>query len=223
MYEFDPSRFFPAASLSRASGGGGGVVVTPPPAPASDVAAINADGWSGALFIPGAPASESWANREDVSGLAVSVARAGFDAAGAPAAFTESIALTTEIRRPWSGEDALNRTSVDGGAEARVALADFVYAGDTATGADNNSTRAHVPPQAMWLTPHMTEIDDAPDVQVFVDHRHARGGRPVAAVRFIFSDGVNPGVSHLATTPSARGYAASGLSAFRRRGSICRR
>jgi hypothetical protein len=182
---------------------------------APPVSSINADGWSATRFVSGASAADIWANREalDPNTAPLAVTRPGFDASGAPGSVTDMIALTTEIRRPWNDANALDRVAATGGADTRTALSEFVYAGDTISGATNNSTRAYPKPQAMWLIPDATQIGNTLTASIFIDHKFARNGRPVAAVKFTASDGVNADIVATVTAMTTRTWTASGLSA----------
>lgn len=174
------------------------VVVTPPPvAPQTQVTEILAQGWQARHASPGAfdPAT---------SPETLSIQRTGFDQTGAPAQHDETVALTARIRQPSPDQ---NTPSPD-----QVALANYVYAGDVIEGVTNNSTRAAPAPIAMWLN-HDLEWARATThtLRLAVAHGHARAGSPVAAVKFIASDGtttVEQSVSALQTAS----YAASGLS-----------
>jgi hypothetical protein len=132
------------------------------------------------------------------------VRRVGFDQTGAPAQYDETLALTTRVRQPHPDHATL---SAD-----RVALADFVYAGDVVAGVTNNSTRTAPAPIAMWLN-HDLEWARATThtLRLAVAHGHARGGSPVAAVKFIASDGAMT-VEQIVSAMEVAQYAASGLS-----------
>ncbi|WP_257884496.1 hypothetical protein [Sulfitobacter sp. CW3] len=150
-------------------------LAAPEVSPPSGVTHILSDGWR--------------AIHPQIAGLStapspISVTRQGFDGAGNPAPQTDSIAITTQTREPYPSHETLTDTD--------VALSDFIYAGDTISSVTNTSTLAYPKPIAMWLN-HDREHAGGPihTLRLAVAHGFARLGRPVAAVKFIASDGVN--------------------------------
>ncbi len=174
---------------------GGGVV-----APVSVLAAVNANGWSARHADPVALAAATDLGQ-------VTVLRAGFDASGTARQFEESLQLTKRLRQPFPTQATLTPD--------QVVLSDFIYAGETVTGATNGSTLAAPVPVCLWMTPDLGWTTDAGAVtlRLAVAHAHARNGRPVAAVRFIVSDGVNTPVEQTVSAMSTTTYAKTGLSA----------
>ncbi len=159
--------------------------------------AIAANGWQASY--PDPPDFDPVAAPE-----VVNVTRAGFDATGTPVSVTEALTVMTRLRQPYPNQATL---SAD-----QVALSEFVHAGDSLAGIANNSTRPYPKPICCWLTPDLERAESATfTVRLAVAHGYARQGRPVAAVRFIASDGTHT-VSQLASVMSARQWA-SGLHA----------
>lgn len=183
-----------AAGFPPGQGGGGA------PAPASVLAAVNADGWSARYGDPVALAGAS-----DLG--SASVTRNGFDASGAPIQFTETLPLTKRLRQPYPAQASLTAD--------QVVLSDFIYAGEVVAGTTNDSTLGYPVPVCLWLTPDLGWTTDAGAVtlRLAVAHAHARQGRPVAAVKFIVSDGVNAPVEQTVSAMSVVSYAKTGLSA----------
>lgn len=85
------------------------------------------------------------------------------------------------------------------GGEALSTLDQMVFAGDQIVdasgvvgGVTNSSTRAYPKPACLWRHEDLRiSSDGAIDAGVYVSHKFARSGRPVACVKFIFSDGTN--------------------------------
>jgi hypothetical protein len=195
----------------------------PPPGPQGDPAllSVNEDGWTAQYRIAGGAVPQTWANRRafdpDAGDSVLVVRRAGFDAAAQPVTVTDLVPVTTEVRSAFdagfgsAGAYTLQRTADGADAIARVALNAFVHAGDITEGVTNGSTRGYPPPQFAWLDrdlPNLTETTVT--LRAVVGHAFARHGRPVAAVRFIVSDGTASAETLVsALTPVA--YAGSGL------------
>ena len=173
----------------------------PPSAPPQlsdpNVTAVGVDGWRATYTNPGIFDPEG-------DPRLVVVTRQGFDAQGQATEFPDPLVVMGRVREPYPNEATL--TSSD------VAMSDFVYAGEVTLGMTNNSTRPYPKPQALWLN-HDLDVATTSTyrVRLAVAHQHARGGRPVAAVRFIASDGTNS-TEVLSTQTEAISYAASGLS-----------
>lgn len=218
-------------SVTSASGRGGRMEGGPPPPPPpppppvlpeadANLLAINADGWTAEYFVEGGPASQTWANRlpfdaDDDDNLIV-VERPGFNAAGEAVTVSDLVRVTTELRIPYDaavGSNSaypLQRAADNGDATSRVVLSELVYKDDVIADVANNSTLDYPLPQFLWLRPDNDICTDTLRLEAFVSHWHARQGRPVAAVRFIVSDGTGE-VSVLVNTTSFVDYAASGL------------
>lgn len=174
----------------------GGAPPPPPPLLPAPFQAANADGWTATWASP--PALDPHA-----SPVQFSVTRAGFDAAGAPASAVDTLTVMSRLRQPFPNQASLTAD--------QVVLSDFIHAGDTVAGAVNNSTRTPPRPVCMWLQPDMLRATGSVTVRLAVAHMYARSGRPVAAVRFLLSDGANT-VGQTVSAMSTVTYAASGLA-----------
>ncbi|MCY1128578.1 hypothetical protein OU426_17080 [Frigidibacter sp. RF13] len=174
--------------LTARGGGGGGV------APAAF--SINADGWSATYASP--PAFDPVGSPETFT-----VARAGFNAAGSPVSVNDTVTFMKRLREPYPNQATLTAD--------QVALSDYVYASDTISGVANNSTRPAPKPIAMWVTRDLQHVkSNSLAARLAVVHAHGRNGRPVAAVKFIATDGINS-VEQTVSAMSSRQWAASGL------------
>lgn len=159
------------------------------------VTAIAANGWQATWPAP--PVIDPVAAPQ-----AFTVTRQGFTATGAVTTVAESVTVMARVRQPYPNQAALTAD--------QVALSDFVYAGDTIPGVVNGSTIAYPRPVCCWLTPDMERATGSTfTARLAVAHAHARGGRPVAAVTFIATDGVNT-VSQTVSAMASRQWA-SGL------------
>jgi hypothetical protein len=166
--------------------------------PAANFQSVNADGWSVTYAIP--PTFDQVGSPE-----AVTVTRSGYDTSGAVVAVVDDLICMSRIRLPYPNQASL---SAD-----QVALSDFIYAGETISGSPvNNSARAYPKPVSMWLN-HDREAAKASThtVRLAVAHGYARNGKPVAAVKFLVSDGTTT-VEQLVSALSLKAYAASGMS-----------
>lgn len=109
------------------------------------------------------------------------------------------------IRNPYPSQASLTAD--------QVSLSDYIYATDVVSGAVNNSTLAAPKPIAAWLTPDFEHVTGSTlTARLAVAHAHARDGKPVAAVKFVASDGTHT-VEQLVSTMSARQWSATGLYA----------
>lgn len=173
----------------------GSAALPPPPPPPSVLTAIASDGWRASWPTP--PAS--------VSPMAetLAVTRQGFDGTGTASAPVDSVGVLSRVRLPYPDQATLTAD--------QVSLSDFIYAGDTIAGVTNTSTRAYPKPIALWLNHDLERAAGTTHMlRLAVAHGHARQGRPVAAVRFVVTDGVNT-VTQTVNTTAQITYA-SGLS-----------
>lgn len=163
-----------------------------------NVTAIQADGWRATYTSP--------PTEFDPVGdpKYVDVERPGFTAAGGTTTVIENLLLMKRVRQPYPNHTTLTVND--------VALQDFVFSGDTISGVTNNSTVAYHKPICMWLDHDLRRVtDQSYTAKLAVAHWAARSGRPVAAVKFIATDGTNS-VEQIVSTMTKTDYATSGLS-----------
>jgi len=159
---------------------------------------VNADGWS--ATYPSPPTFDPYASPETFG-----VTRSGFNATGAAITFDEGLTNMVRIRQAYPSHASLTAD--------QVALDQFIYSGDTVAGAVNNSTLTYPKPQAMWLNHDLEhETTSTFTAKLAVAHRHARSGRPVAAVKFTASDGTTT-VETIVSAMTLETYTGSGFSA----------
>jgi hypothetical protein len=162
---------------------------------ATPVTVIAANGWQATWPAP--PAIDPVAAPQTLA-----VTRAGFTATGTATTVTDTVTVMARVRQPYPNQAVLTAD--------QVSLSDFVYAGDTILGVANGSTVSYPRPVCCWLTPDLERATGSTfTARLAVAHAHARGGRAVAAVTFIASDGTNT-VTQTVSTMSSRQWA-SGL------------
>ncbi len=134
----------------------------------------------------------------------VVVTRQGFDATGATSAPSDVLTLMKRMRRPYPDHASLTTD--------QIALSDVVYGGDTINGVANSSTRAYPKPVCCWLTPDRQIAEsNSVTLRLAVAHMYARAGRPVAAVKFLITDGSTT-LGQTISTMSTHSFSASGLT-----------
>jgi hypothetical protein len=165
-----------------------------PVPPASSISQILSDGWR-AVY----PNIAEFGTEP----TPLSVNRLGYDAAANLVVQTDSVSIATRVRKPYPNHATLT--------DSDVALSDFIYASDVVNGTANTSTRAYPKPIAMWLN-HDREHARGPvhRLRLAVAHAFARQGTPVAAVKFIATDGTNS-VEQIVSSMTSIRYDASGL------------
>ena len=179
--------------LGQVGSGSPRKVAPPPTAPISRIAP---DGWQATHRTPDVfdPTMTS----------PLTVTRQGYDETAARVIVNDTVTMTTRVRQPYPNHE--NQST------AQIALSDFIYAADEIAGVTNDSALAYPKPIAMWLN-HDLERASTPThtLRLAVAHSHARKGRPVAAVRFIVSDGVNEAAQTVSAMESIS-FTASGLN-----------
>ncbi len=165
--------------------------------PAALFQSVNADGWSATYASPPTFAPT-------VTPEYFTVTRPGFDVTGAATNVVEDLICMARLRQPYPSQASLTAD--------QVVLSDFVYVGETVSGAVNNSTRAAPLPIPRWLN-RDREIctGNTYHAMLAVAHAYARNGKPVAAVKFIATDGSTT-VEQVVTAMSLASYSASGFS-----------
>lgn len=154
-------------------------------APSAPFSAVGTNGWQATVASP-----------SDLSMLTASVSRQGYDATASATTWTETFKLTKRVRQTYP-----NQASFTANAQA---LSDYVYSTDTIAGATNNSLEASPKPIAQWAMPHRQVVGNTLALEVVAFHRNARGGKQVAAVKFIATDGTST-VTQVVSTPTVSG------------------
>ncbi len=143
----------------------------------------------------------------------------------------EHPATTGGLRKAYPNETVSDETTADSILTVRTALSDYVYTGDTVTGAIapgyytqsstpnaafsgtvvNNSTLAHPKVIAQWAKPGFEIVQDNLILEVVSFHRSGFNGKPLAAVKFEVTDGSATETS-IVTTMSVSDYAGVGTA-----------
>lgn len=135
--------------------------------------------------------------------------RQGYDANANPASYTDDIVLTQRVRQTWQGL-AASMVNLFGD---RVALSEPVYRTDTpADGVKNYCTEHSPKPIAGWWTLQRRVVGDTvggsgDPIEIVVGHANARSNREAAAVKWIWSDGVNTPVTAITSSTVVSGRA----------------
>lgn len=152
-------------------------------APAPLISAINGafqtndtGGWS-ATWASGTPPTFT----PDSAPVTFTVSRPGFDTSGSATTYTDTITYTQRVRQAYPSQASLT-TNI-------VALSDVIYSTDTVAGVTNNSPLTSPLPIANWCMPHRLTVGNTVNLEVVAFHRNARGGKQVACVKFIGTDG----------------------------------
>jgi hypothetical protein len=197
---------------------GGFFNLIPVSAASGDITSISIrpDGWSADIVISefrkGGTVNFGLGSANNPSGAKVvfSVTSPGFDQEGNPTTLTRPVYGTAVVRLPYPDDSQLDEKEADGSLTIRVALSDFVYAGDSAvtatiahgwyvdngvdgSGASSNAAIVAVTntstlqyPKAIgrWAWPGYERLTGDLLAEAVVFNRFARNGNPVAAVRF---------------------------------------
>jgi len=165
----------------------------------SPMISVAADGWQ--ATYPAPPASFS----PIIAPVTLAVTRAGFTTTATATSVVDQLTVMARVRQPFPAQASLTAD--------KVALSDFIYAGDQLpAGVTNLSALSYPRPIACWLTPDLDRATGSTfTARLAVAHAYARGGKPVAAVTFIASDGTNS-VQQTVSAMSSRQWG-SGLHA----------
>ncbi|WP_150290572.1 hypothetical protein [Sphingobium estronivorans] len=161
-----------------------------PGASAAVIGNVAANGWQATMVSPA-----------DLALAPVTVLRQGFDASAQIRTVPETMFTTKRVRNVYPAQASLT--------DNQVALNDYILATDIIAGVTNDSGETSPRPLANWVTPDRLLVGnsiggaEAP-VELVAFHYHMRGGRQVAAVRFLISDGTST-IAVLASTPTVSG------------------
>lgn len=140
---------------------------------AAATTSVSLDGWSIETATPAA-----------MIGANLPVSRNGFNALGQPVTVIDNVIVKDRVRLPYPNQTTLTAN--------KVALSEFVYAGELLDGIANMSARPAPLPVAAWVSLDRVICKTGVyTAKLAVAHAHARSGKPVAAVKFIASDGTN--------------------------------
>lgn len=150
-------------------------------------------------------------NDPSAAKIKLTVTSPGYDATGTVTTITRTVYGTMWERQPEPNQALADEALVSTTLTVRVALSDFIYAGDTVTGVigagfytktavpnnafsgsvTNNSTLTHPPCIGRWAWPGWDVVQSDFLLEAVCLHRSAQGGKPVAAVVFTVTDGTH--------------------------------
>jgi len=180
--------------------------------------AVRSDGWSADVYISGLNTNGIYSYglgaNNTLTGsekLRIALTSQGFDDTGAATTIPRTIVGTKRVRKAYPDDLAGDETLSSGVLRVRIALSDYVYAGDsniTATlgsglyaqggtnsaaassvTVTNSSTVAYPKAIANWAWPGWQLLNTTTDLRVVAFHRHGQSGRPVRAVKFTLIGG----------------------------------
>jgi hypothetical protein len=169
-------------------GGGGGQGQS---GTAAKFTAVAANGWT--ATYPSPPTFDPVGSPEMFT-----VTRPGFTATGGATTYADLVTVTRRLRQAFPNQASLTPDT--------VILSDYVYAGDTVTGAANGSTETSPKPIANWAIPARATVGNSLTLEVVAFHRNARASEQVACVEFSATDGtatVTQKVSSSVVSPRA--------------------
>lgn len=172
--------------------------------PAGDAIGANGAGWAVDVVMAGIT---STVGTMDATKLVLTVTDPGYDAAGNVVTVTRTIRGIAHVRRQYPNGNS-KIISTDGSkTTATVAVDDWIYAGSTITAATaeagfypgfsgsltvaNSSTLAYPKPIFGWINPQREVIGSSISVEAVAFHRHAKGGKQVACIKYQATDGTN--------------------------------
>ena len=158
----------------------------------SGITAVNTVGWE---VTHSSPATSYDAVNDPKF---IGVTRSGYNNSGSATSFAEYLVLNQRTR-----DEAPNQNTETSN---QVAISDFIYSTDSVAGVTNNSTIPAPKPMGMWVSHNREFVEGSYSAKLAVAHAHAKNGTPVAAVKFIVSDGVNPNVETLVSTMTTTQY-----------------
>lgn len=162
-------------------------------APAVPFQSLATDGFTASASSPAAAVGQTF-----------TVGRNGYDASANAITFNDTLSVTARQRTVWNvGWTSAGTVPVNDA--AKVSLSDYVYQGETLSGATNGSTVVSPKPIAAWVNIERQLIGNTVTVEIVAGHRDARGAKPVACVTGTLTDGTNT-VTAISATPVISSY-----------------
>ena len=180
--------------LGLGGGGGGG--------PAALISAIAADGWQ-ATWASGTPPTFA----PDSSPVAQTFSRAGYDATGATTTYSEDMTMLRRVRNVYPNQATDVTTATTFSPANAVALEDYVYLTDSASGVTNISAEISPVPIANWTMRDRQLVGNSIYWEIIAFHRNFRSGKQVACVRVRANDGTTQTAWQVVATTAVSSYA----------------
>jgi len=131
---------------------------------------VDAEGWKTTVAVP-----------SDLSMTPASISRQGFTNTGTTTSYTDTLYLTKRVRQPYPNQASFTAD--------QVALSDYIYSTDSASGATNNSVEISPKPVAHWVMTDRRIVGNSLVLEIVAFHRNVRNQAPVACVEFRATDG----------------------------------
>ena len=134
--------------------------------PAVPFQSLATDGFTASASSPAAAVGQTF-----------TVGRNGYDASANAITFNDTLSVTARQRTVWNvGWTSAGTVPVNDA--AKVSLSDYVYQGETLSGATNGSTVVSPKPIAAWVNIERQLIGNTVTVEIVAGHRDARGAKP---------------------------------------------
>lgn len=196
-------------------------------APEAVASGQNTDGWFVDLTFTGDSVGGTYDfglgsnNETDNAKVVFTATSSSFDADGVAGTTTRTFYGTKVLREAYPNEANLQEDDSSGDLVVRIAVSDFIYAGETVTvdiaagfhtdlvnGANtevigltvtNNATLSYPKTIARWATVPYQRVDSDFLIEVVAFNQFAKNGKPVACVKFEVEDQSGNSVTHTAT------------------------
>lgn len=173
------------------------------------------NGWIAEIDLDGLAAGGSYSlgygTDNDPSGakIVLTVTSPGYDTSGSTTTIQRTVYGTRQVRKIYPNHAQLDESTSGGTLTVRVALSDFIYSVDTVTATiasgfytgsnavsglscTNGSTQAYPTSIGRWAWPvQYDRVTGNFTLEAVIFNRHARNGKPLAAVKFTVTDGTN--------------------------------
>jgi len=150
------------------------------PAPAAPISAVAADGWQSTMVAVA-----------DLAFSPVLLTRQGYSSTAQPTTLQETFYTTARVALPWPNQATLTTDT--------VALSDFIYASDVASGLTNNSTKVSPKPIGQHAMADRSVVGNSLTIDIVAFHRNG-----IACCDGIATDGTNSATA-LSSTPIVLG------------------
>ena len=165
------------------------------------ISAVAADGWQ-ATWASGTPPTFD----PDGSPEVQTFSRAGYDTAGATTTYSEDIMMLRRVRLPYP-TPTIDVTTATGNSPANaVALGDYIYSTDSASGVTNSSTEISPVPIANWVMNDRLLVGNSVFWEIIAFHRNYRSRSQVPCVRVRANDGTTQTAWQVVSTTTVSSY-----------------
>ena len=170
-----------------------------------DIDSVTTGGTYNMGITPATAGSQVDANAK----VTFTVTSPGFDTSGNATTTTRTVYGTSSLRQPYPNQNSPDETTGAGFVTVRVALSEFIYAGDTVTAnigagfytqgghpnspatnysVTNSSTNSYPKPVGRWAWAPYERVSSNFLLEASIFHRFSRNAKPLAAVKFTCTD-----------------------------------